>query len=119
MPSSGGKSWHFRYYWLGKQKRLSLGTYPKVSLQEARNLRDETRALLDAGINSQAARQQKRYAIQLAVENDLESVFKKWAEYRSLELKEDKKAPFPKFSEHLIMISCPKLAKCQFMISAV
>ncbi|WP_052238926.1 tyrosine-type recombinase/integrase [Pectobacterium brasiliense] len=91
VSPNGGKSWHFRYYWLGKQKRLSLGTYPKVSLQEARNLRDETKALLDAGINPQAARKQKRYAIQLAVENDFESVFKKWAEYRSLELKEDKK----------------------------
>ncbi|AFI90756.1 Arm DNA-binding domain-containing protein [Pectobacterium parmentieri] len=32
VSPSGGKSWHFRYYWywLGKQKRLSLGTYPKV-----------------------------------------------------------------------------------------
>ncbi|MCW2478011.1 tyrosine-type recombinase/integrase [Candidatus Symbiopectobacterium sp. NZEC135] len=91
VTSSGGKSWHFRYYWLGKQQRLSLGTYPKVSLQEARNLRDETRALLDTGINPQANRKQKRYAIQLAVENDFESVFNKWVEYRSLELKEDKK----------------------------
>ncbi|WP_420919779.1 Arm DNA-binding domain-containing protein [Pectobacterium brasiliense] len=43
MPPSGRKSWHFRYYWLGKQKRLSLGTYPKVSLQEARNLWEEIR----------------------------------------------------------------------------
>ena len=25
----GGKSWHFRYYWLGKQKRISLGNYPE------------------------------------------------------------------------------------------
>ncbi|KHS73344.1 hypothetical protein QT13_07135 [Pectobacterium brasiliense] len=40
VSPNGGKSWHFRYYWLGKQ---NLGTYPKVSLQEARNLRDETR----------------------------------------------------------------------------
>jgi hypothetical protein len=43
----GGKSWHFRYYWMGKQKRMSLGTYPKVSLREARQARDEARALQD------------------------------------------------------------------------
>lgn len=45
VSASGGKSWHFRYYWATKQKRMSLGTYPKVSLREARALRDEARAL--------------------------------------------------------------------------
>jgi hypothetical protein len=27
VSAQGGKSWHFRYTWLGKQKRMSLGTY--------------------------------------------------------------------------------------------
>jgi hypothetical protein len=27
VSPAGGKSWHFRYYWLGKQKRMSLVTY--------------------------------------------------------------------------------------------
>jgi hypothetical protein len=39
----GGKSWYFRYYWAGKQKRISLGTYPAVSLRQARQARDEAR----------------------------------------------------------------------------
>lgn len=46
VAPEGGKSWHYRYYWVGKQKRMSLGTYPEVSLREARTLRDEARALL-------------------------------------------------------------------------
>ncbi|WP_445923324.1 Arm DNA-binding domain-containing protein, partial [Klebsiella pneumoniae] len=25
VSAAGGKSWQFRYYWLGKQKRLCLG----------------------------------------------------------------------------------------------
>jgi hypothetical protein len=33
VSAHGGKSWHFRYYWLGRQKRLSLGTYPEISLR--------------------------------------------------------------------------------------
>jgi hypothetical protein len=33
VSAQGGKCWHFRYYWLGKQKRMSLGTYPEVTLQ--------------------------------------------------------------------------------------
>lgn len=26
VTPTGGKSWHLRYYWLAKQKRISLGT---------------------------------------------------------------------------------------------
>src|SRR5690606_18122204 len=36
VTAAGGKTWHFRYYWLNKQKRMSLGTYPEVTLREAR-----------------------------------------------------------------------------------
>ncbi len=27
VARTGGKSWHLRYYWLGKQKRISLGCW--------------------------------------------------------------------------------------------
>ena len=29
VSPAGNKSWHFRYYWLGKQQRMSLGNYPR------------------------------------------------------------------------------------------
>lgn len=45
VTATGSKSWHFRYYWMKEPKRMSLGTYPEVSLREARALRDEARAL--------------------------------------------------------------------------
>lgn len=38
VTASGGKIWLFRYYWTGKQKRMSLGCYPQISLKEARTL---------------------------------------------------------------------------------
>ena len=41
VSAAGGKSWQFRYYWLGKQKRLCLGGYPALSLREARTERDK------------------------------------------------------------------------------
>jgi hypothetical protein len=34
VTASGGKIWLFRYYWTGKQKRMSLGCYPQISLTE-------------------------------------------------------------------------------------
>ena len=52
----GGKSWHFRYYWLGKQKRISLGNYPEIGLRDARILRETApvvwvAALADSSVN--------------------------------------------------------------------
>ena len=38
--------WHFRYSWLGKRERVTFGGYPALSLKQARDLRDEARALL-------------------------------------------------------------------------
>lgn len=34
MSVAGAKSWHFRFSWGGKQPRISLGTYPEISLKE-------------------------------------------------------------------------------------
>lgn len=39
--AKGGRAWHFRYYWAGKQWPISFGTYPEVPPQEARAMRDE------------------------------------------------------------------------------
>jgi integrase len=81
-----------RYYWLGKQKRISLGTYPEVSLREARTLRDQARALLARGINPHTDRKQKRRAVRLAAEHTFEGVFLAWVEHRRKELKEGRQS---------------------------
>lgn len=59
VSATGGKSWHFRYYWLDRQKRMSLGTYPEVSLREARALKDKARALLTSGVNPKTHRKRR------------------------------------------------------------
>ena len=88
VTAAGGRTWHFRYYWAGKQKRMSLGTYPEVTLREARSLRDEARALLAKGTNPRVHRKQKRTAVRLADENTFEVVYRGWLEHRGLSLKE-------------------------------
>ncbi len=34
VSDQGGRSWHFRYVWVGKPKRMSLGTYPESALEK-------------------------------------------------------------------------------------
>ena len=88
VAPTGGKSWHLRYYWLGKQKRISLGNYPEIGLREARTLRDEARALLAKGINPHTDRKQKRHAVKLAADYTFKAVFDAWVEHRRKEIKE-------------------------------
>ena len=75
VARTGGKSWHLCYYWLGKQKRISLGNYPEIGLREARTLRDEARALLAKGVNPHTDRKQKRHAVKLAADYAFKAVF--------------------------------------------
>ncbi|EDW2055309.1 tyrosine-type recombinase/integrase [Salmonella enterica subsp. enterica] len=84
VSPNGGKSWHFRYQWQGRQKRMSLGIYPEVSLRDARVLRDEARALLAKGINPHRDRKQKRAAVRLSGENTFKAIFLKWLKHRGL-----------------------------------
>lgn len=51
IAARGTKSWHFRFSWQGKQARISLGTYPEISLKEARGRRDEARSKVANGID--------------------------------------------------------------------
>jgi len=41
VTHTGGKSWHFRYTFEGKQKRMSLGKYPGLSLSDARRRKND------------------------------------------------------------------------------
>lgn len=60
IDPNGSKGWRFRYRFDGKAKMLSLGTYPKVSLSDARKKRDEAQELLAAGINLSDSRNREK-----------------------------------------------------------
>ncbi len=51
VSPSGGRWWRFKYRFEGKEKRLSLGVYPDVSLKAARDKLDEVRRKLASGID--------------------------------------------------------------------
>ncbi len=51
ISPKGGKWWWFKYLFDGKEKLLSLGAYPDVSLKEARDRRDKARKQVAAGID--------------------------------------------------------------------
>lgn len=46
ISPAGGKLWRLKYRIDGKEKRLAIGTYPEISLLDARNHREAARKLL-------------------------------------------------------------------------
>ena len=63
IQPSGAKWWRFRYRFGGKEKLLSLGTYPEVTLSQARVTRDQYRALLAQGIDPSDQRRATKSAL--------------------------------------------------------
>ncbi|MCH7571024.1 MAG: DUF4102 domain-containing protein, partial [Deltaproteobacteria bacterium] len=59
---AGGKWWRWKYRFAGKEKRLSFGVYPDVSLKSAREKRDATRHQLAAGTDPGEARKAEKLA---------------------------------------------------------
>ena len=78
ISPSGGKWWRFKYRFAGKEKRISLGVYPEVSLKEARSRRDEQRRLLASDIDPSVHRKAHKAKIQFNSSNTFESVAREW-----------------------------------------
>jgi integrase len=56
VAPAGGKWWRFRYRFDGKARQISLGTFPDVTLKDARDRRDEARRLVANGADPADAR---------------------------------------------------------------
>jgi len=78
VAPSGGKWWRLKYRYGGKEKRLSLGVYPDVSLKEARERRDEARKLLANDINPSENRKATKAAKVERAANSFEAVAREW-----------------------------------------
>lgn len=59
---NGSKWWRFSYSFAGKEKLLSLGTYPDVPLSLARDRRDEARRMVAAAVDPSVQRRERREA---------------------------------------------------------
>jgi integrase len=78
VKPTGGKLWRWSYRFDGKEKLMSLGKYPDVSLALARERHAEARKLLATGIDPMAQRKAEKTAEKAAVENSFQSVATQW-----------------------------------------
>ena len=76
ITPAGGKLWKVKFRHLGKEKKLSLGAYPDVSLAKARKLRDAAREQLAEGLDPALDRKKAKFAARLSAGVSLRS---EWA----------------------------------------
>ncbi|GIK48506.1 MAG: integrase [Alphaproteobacteria bacterium] len=62
VSPAGGIAWKFNYVFGGKQRTLSLGRWPAVSIKAARDKRDDAQNLLADGIDPAAEKQARKRA---------------------------------------------------------
>lgn len=74
----GGKYWQFRYRFLGKEQLISFGTYPEITLQEAREKRGDARRHIRNGQNPSSVRQEEKRQNRLSASNTFETVALEW-----------------------------------------
>ncbi|HAO32405.1 MAG TPA: tyrosine-type recombinase/integrase [Candidatus Competibacter sp.] len=80
VTPEGGKWWRLRYRWVGKEQTLSLGTYPAVSLKQARLSRDAIRLQVREGVNPSEARKAQEPT---ALGDSFECQARQWHEARA------------------------------------
>lgn len=74
------KLWRLKYRHAGKEKLLSLGIYPAVSLSDARQRREEAKKLLANGIDPGEAKKEQKATKIAETENSFEVVAREWHE---------------------------------------
>lgn len=80
VTKSGSKLWRQKYRFGGKEKLLSHGPYPEVSLLAARKLREQARQILRDGDDPAVVKRRTSLSKKIAATNTLEVVAREWFE---------------------------------------
>ena len=75
---AGAKSWRWKYRVAGKEKLLTLGLYPDVSLAKAREAREDARRLLASGVDPSEQRRAAAATKAVDLVESFEVIAREW-----------------------------------------
>jgi len=105
---TGTKSWVLKYYFEGKEKKITLGQYPLISLKEARERKSEFKLSIARGIDPIQKQKQEKAEKDKLLNNTFEKVAQDWFET----MKDEWKAKHAqKVWRRLEIHALPKLGK--------
>ncbi|MFU2317147.1 tyrosine-type recombinase/integrase [Rahnella sp. PCH160] len=83
VKPNGSRYWRMKYYFGGKEKKLSIGVYPDISLAEARSRRDDARKLLTDGQDPGEKKKREKLTRKISVENTFKALALEWYQHKS------------------------------------
>jgi len=104
VQPSGGKVWRLRYLRPGtrKENMLSFGSFPTVSLQDAREAREDARRLLSRGIDPGMRKKTEKLATAQKAANTFGAIADEYFDKRARETDEDpSKRERSRYDNHL------------------
>lgn len=78
VTRTGFRSWRWKYRYLGKEKRLVLGSYPEMGLGAAREAREDAARLLKSGVDPSLNARQLAAVRQQEADTTFEAVARAW-----------------------------------------
>jgi integrase len=78
VEPNGSKLWRFKYRFVGKVRKLSLGAYPEVPLALARERQLEARRLIGQNVDPLEQKKQDKRAARVASAHSFEAVGREW-----------------------------------------
>jgi len=78
VSTTGKRFWRFRYLYLGKDKILSIGVYPNISLSEARRIRDQAKSELDNGKNPNSSKREAKKLLEVKTSGTFQAIAEEW-----------------------------------------
>ncbi|WP_195431657.1 tyrosine-type recombinase/integrase [Morganella morganii] len=82
VKNNGSKYWRQKYRFDGKEKLLSIGVYPTVTLADARRKRDDAKRLLSDGVDPGEKKKERRLSAKAESENTFKNIALEWYEGR-------------------------------------
>lgn len=118
VTPKGGKLWRLKYRFLNKEKKLCIGSYPVITLAEARDHRENAKKLIINGLDPSTVKQEIKHERIQEASNTFEAIAREWHEYKKPEwskvnaattLKRLEKDVFPIIGKYPIKIITHKM----------
>lgn len=89
VTATGGKLWRLKYSFDGKGKQLSFGSYPEITLADARQRRGDAKKLLANNVDPGAAKKAQKATRGKQCANSFEVIAREWHEKFKVSWSED------------------------------
>lgn len=85
IAPTGSRRWQFKYTFAGREKKISLGAFPEVTLKAARAKRDDARTLLFEGKDPSQERMIKKLVAKVEATNTFGAIAREFIDKRTAE----------------------------------